>query len=78
MDHKTVGTVRTDLSERGEIPHVETTIDTLGREQPARKPMRTEFRDPSSETTAGVAHNALFANNIGLNPDKYLCVNEVL
>lgn len=33
IDHKTVGTHRKKLVGRGEIPHAETMIDTLGREQ---------------------------------------------
>ena len=36
VDHKTVGTVRSDLEARGEIPHVESRTDTKGRVQPAR------------------------------------------
>src|SRR6266536_2781020 len=40
-DHKTVAAVRTDLERHGEIPHVTTRTDTLGRQQPARKPMVT-------------------------------------
>ena len=38
VDHKTVGTQRQELEQRGEIPHIEKTVDTLGREQP-RKPI---------------------------------------
>jgi ParB-like chromosome segregation protein Spo0J len=41
-DHKTVGTVRSNLEARGEIPHVETRADTKGRKQPAKKKRRTE------------------------------------
>jgi hypothetical protein len=37
-DHKTVGSVRTQMEGRGEIPHVETRTDTRGRKQRARKP----------------------------------------
>jgi hypothetical protein len=37
-DHKTVATIREDLSRRGEIPHVSTTTDTRGRRQPVRRP----------------------------------------
>jgi hypothetical protein len=36
-DHKTVGSVRTEMEGRGEIPHVSTRTDTKGREQPASK-----------------------------------------
>jgi hypothetical protein len=39
-DHKTVGTVRTEMEGRGEIPHVSTRADTKGRQQPAAKPPR--------------------------------------
>lgn len=37
-DHKTVGCQRENLIRRGEIPHVDKVVDTLGREQP-RKPI---------------------------------------
>lgn len=36
-DHKTAASVRHDLEGRGEIPHVETTTDTRGRSQPAKR-----------------------------------------
>ena len=49
VDHKTVGSVRRELEQRAEIPHVEQTTDTLGRSQPARKPIRTSFIDDSEE-----------------------------
>ena len=40
IDHKTVTVQRKELEGRGEIPHVESSIDTLGREQPrTRKPV---------------------------------------
>jgi hypothetical protein len=35
VDHKTVGTVRHDLEDRGEIPHHDKRTDTKGRKQPA-------------------------------------------
>ncbi len=38
VDHKTVAAVRSELTGRGEIPHVEQRTDTLGRSQPATKP----------------------------------------
>jgi hypothetical protein len=41
-DHKTVGTVRSEMEGRGEIPHVETRTDTKGRRQPARKKSGTK------------------------------------
>jgi len=37
VDHKTVASVRAEKEGRGEIPHVETRIDSKGRKQPARK-----------------------------------------
>jgi ParB-like chromosome segregation protein Spo0J len=39
-DHKTVGSIRSDMEGRGEIPHVETRTDTKGRKQPAAKSKR--------------------------------------
>jgi hypothetical protein len=36
-DHKTVGTVRSEMEGRGEIPHVESRTDTQGRRQPGSK-----------------------------------------
>jgi hypothetical protein len=36
--HHTVGAVRADLEERGQIAHVATRTDSNGRQQPARKP----------------------------------------
>jgi hypothetical protein len=37
VDHKTVGSVRSDMEGRGEIPHVSTRTDTKGRKQQAKK-----------------------------------------
>lgn len=37
----TVGTVRADLEERGDVSKLDTRTDTTGREQPARKPRPT-------------------------------------
>lgn len=37
VDHKTVGSLRQNAERRGEIPHVATVTDTLGRVQPARR-----------------------------------------
>lgn len=36
VDHKTVGSLREALQSRGEIPHADTHVDSLGRQQPAR------------------------------------------
>lgn len=49
VDDKTVGTVRSELVGRAEIPHVESVLDKLGRLQQARKPMRTSFIDDTPE-----------------------------
>jgi hypothetical protein len=40
VDHKTVGRVRADMEGRGELGHVDTRTDSLGRQQPASKPSR--------------------------------------
>lgn len=37
VDHKTVGSVRTELESRGEIPHVAERTDSAGRVQPASR-----------------------------------------
>ena len=42
VDGKTVGVARAKGEDVGRIPHVETRTDTKGREQPAKKPRRTE------------------------------------
>ena len=67
VDDKTVGKVRREMEDRSEIPNVTTTTDTLGRQQPARKPIRTEFRDPSPATTSGVPRKTFVTNNSGKN-----------
>ena len=36
VDHKTVGSLRDALQSRGDIPHADTHVDSLGRQQPAR------------------------------------------
>ena len=46
VDHKTVAAVRAEGEGRGEIPHVSERKDTLGRSQPARKPIVTRYVDP--------------------------------
>jgi N6-adenosine-specific RNA methylase IME4 len=38
VDHKTVGALRKDAERRGEIPHVDTRLDTRGRRQPVHRP----------------------------------------
>jgi hypothetical protein len=51
VDDKTVGSVRTDMERRAEIPHVAKRVDTKGRQQPARKkpvpPPDPERQEPS-------------------------------
>jgi hypothetical protein len=42
-DHKTIGTIRTELEGRGEIPHVDERTDTKGRKQPASKPHKVDL-----------------------------------
>lgn len=37
VDHKTVASVRDDLVGRGEVPHVESRTDTVGRSQPSKR-----------------------------------------
>jgi hypothetical protein len=46
VDHKTVGTVRSEMEGRGEIPHVDKRTDTKGRKQPAKAPHK---KKPSPE-----------------------------
>jgi ParB-like chromosome segregation protein Spo0J len=41
VDHKTVASVRTELEQREEIPHVAERKDSKGRKQPARKTKQT-------------------------------------
>lgn len=67
VSHPTVANVRRELEESGDVEKLTTSIDTLGRQQPARKPMRTEFRDPSPDTTSGVPRKAFVTNNSGKN-----------
>ena len=51
VSHVTVNAVREESERRGQIVHVSETVDTLGRKQPAkrRKPVRTEYIDPTPE-----------------------------
>ena len=44
VDHKTVGAVREQLEGRGEIPHVETTTDKVGRKQPKKRSAKPKVR----------------------------------
>jgi DNA-binding Lrp family transcriptional regulator len=65
LSHPTVRGVRTELEARGKIFHVETRVDTRGREQPATKPAKsTSATDPILAAGAPV---------VGINP-KHLIV----
>jgi hypothetical protein len=48
-DHKTVGSIRSELEGRGEIPHVEVRTDTKGRQQPATKKPPIEAASEADE-----------------------------
>ena len=48
-DHKTVAAVRSDMMQRGEIPHVKARTDSKGRKQPSSKPVPA----PTSESVNG-------------------------
>ena len=45
--HVTVGKVRREEEGRGKVNHVETRTDTLGRQQPATKPLQLIEQDPT-------------------------------
>lgn len=62
VDHKTVGAQRADLVGCGEIPHVERTVDTLGREQP-RKPLSV-FNPTTAEKQALVENAGAIAEKL--------------
>jgi hypothetical protein len=54
LDHKTISCIRIILEARGEIPHVETRIDTAKRRQPAKKSKKsitkTDTKNEAVET----------------------------
>jgi hypothetical protein len=50
VDHKTVGAVRHDLEDRGEIPHHDKRTDSTGRQQPAKK--KPALADDNAESSA--------------------------
>jgi hypothetical protein len=50
VDHKTVGAVRHDLEDRGEIPHHDKRTDSRGRQQPAKK--KPALADDNAESSA--------------------------
>jgi hypothetical protein len=60
VDHHTVAAVRQELVGRGEIPHVATTIDTLGREQPRARGVNSSAppAEPVGEAEAAPAAGA--------------------
>lgn len=76
-DHKTVRSVRDEGVQRGEIPHVEETTDSMGRKQPATRPAsqpprpepepEPESDDPPTWEPAGHIHPADLA---ALNNEK--------
>jgi ParB-like chromosome segregation protein Spo0J len=66
VDNKTVGTVRSGLVAREEIPHVETRIDTKGRKQPAKKP-KTE---KPKRTAYANGHDTPIANAVPAGDDQ--------
>ena len=58
VSHHTVSSRRKELEAGGQIAHVsETRLDTLGRAQPARKPMKTVFV-PDTDNEKGVLDSA--------------------
>jgi hypothetical protein len=62
VDGKTVGGVRDDLEGRAEIPHVDERTDSLGRNQPASKPMvslHTKHIEETTETFDAVTGEAI-------------------
>lgn len=52
VDHKTISAQRKELESRGEIPHIETSTDTLGRIQPRQRKPVTIFNPSESEKIA--------------------------
>lgn len=66
-DHKTVANIREPLERRGEIPHVETRTDSLGRQQPASRPAPLEPMPESPLKTAA----AKIAAELAASDDNY-------
>jgi hypothetical protein len=56
----TIGTVRTELEEAGDVSKLETRTDTKGRKQPARKPRSTASKKPGT----GNRHRGPFMDGI--------------
>jgi hypothetical protein len=54
-DHKTVGSIRSEMEGRGEIPHVSARIDTKGRKQPAKKQTQPEKSTSSDSSRSEVS-----------------------
>ena len=80
VSDKTVGSQRRELEGRAEIPHVDKTVDTLGREQP-RKPVslfnptpREEhaIQNPSvlEKLASGAASSAVSAHKLVMREEK--------
>ena len=60
VDHKTVGSVRREMEGRGVLPHVDRVVDTMGRQQPAKR-TAGPAREPTSEQRTISARNAQVA-----------------
>jgi N6-adenosine-specific RNA methylase IME4 len=80
VSHPTVANVRREMEATGDVVKVTTTTDTLGRSQPARKPIRTTFVDPDAEAAEpGLAERALRAMiKRGEEPTRAELQREVL
>jgi len=53
VDHKTAAKVREDMEGRGDIPHVDTRTDSLGRQQPVTRITETTKAETYVDTTTG-------------------------
>jgi ParB-like chromosome segregation protein Spo0J len=61
VDHKTVASVRSEIEERGEIPHVEMRTDSKGRKQPTKKPAnkRAKATQPGMDPDRDIINTTL-------------------